>query len=575
MSTSGVLHNQRQSSDFYFGAELVKKTSSRTQEADSRRRDRKFTQLLEFLMPVYLLPFVFGNTEGVSIYCVLVTLVGLTGGLLPPAVAAMLPLVLMPMAGILPADQLAAEFLGPRVLAAWLLFAIAIVCDETTVVARACLYALRRFALRMQPLFLSLQLVVLALSLFLPSWFVVVLGTVFIERFVAVVQREIVAFDQKSGLLRAPHQHLDAESHRRHPAHKKPRRKTSFSSPECTSDGAVWACRLPTRTIRSFASQRVQPSSILKGSSSKGKEPEYGTPPQCRTATATKTSKPEGTTPKSRQQPRSRASVVRTVEPGDDGGSRAPSPGPSNKSKDEPAMKASVKLSDKPGVESSVVQQTTSSDVADKPRGSGRPVEPAPTEDVAPPSPDEESSGLQQLRQTPSALTTSTTPFSVSSRSSAASTPQATVLDVWNTAPVAKSGERSVDSYATWASHVMSGPGSRLLLPGGEETTAASSLARSTETTTMKTAAEDQSQPSPLTSVAPESGRSVVKWDTALSSHSQEETEQSGWKLLQLIQGLHTQTASEFCQLQKNAPLTCELQLRAPLRRSRRPQGEA
>ncbi|KAH8039289.1 hypothetical protein HPB51_005535 [Rhipicephalus microplus] len=200
MSTSGVLQTQRQSSDPSFGAKLANKTFSRTLETESHNRDRKFTQLLVFLTPVYLLPFVFGSKEGVSIYCVLVTLVCLTGGLLPPVVAAILPLVILPVAGILPADQLAAEFLGPRVLAAWLLFAIAIACDETTVVARACLYALRQFALRVQPLFLSLQLLVLALSLFLPSWFVVVLGTVFIERFVAVVQREIVAFDQKSGL---------------------------------------------------------------------------------------------------------------------------------------------------------------------------------------------------------------------------------------------------------------------------------------------------------------------------------------------------------------------------------------
>ncbi|KAL3234715.1 hypothetical protein MRX96_003362 [Rhipicephalus microplus] len=65
---------------------------------------------------------------------------------------------------------------------------------------------------------------------------------------------------------------------------QKKRRKTSFSSPERTSEGAVWACRLPTRTIRSFSSQSMQPSSILKGSSLKGKEPEYSTPPECRTS---------------------------------------------------------------------------------------------------------------------------------------------------------------------------------------------------------------------------------------------------------------------------------------------------
>ncbi|XP_037514739.2 uncharacterized protein LOC119391135 [Rhipicephalus sanguineus] len=472
----------------------------------------------------------------------------------------------------------------------------------------------------MQPLFLSLQLVVLLLSLFLPSSFIVVLGTVFIERFVAVVQREIIAFDQKSGpraptnsstqnfvedirrqrwqrrmatggssrkarrvsLVTETDMASDASrgsslvhQYNMHPerleerafdapkkAKRKLRRKTSFSSPEVTSNGAVWACRLPTRTIRSFASQKVQPSSILKGSSSKGKEQESGTHSPCRTATATKTTKPETTTPKSRQQPGSRVDVVRTVESDDDGGSsRTPSRESSSKSMDEPAKRALVKLVDKPGVEPSVIQQTTSGPADDKPRGSGRLVEPAPAEDVAPPSPGEELSGLQQLHQTPSALTPSTTmlspstsPFSVSSHSSASSTPQVTVLEVWNTAPVGACGEDKVESYATWASHVMSGPGSRLLLPGDEEAAAASSsLGRSTESTTMKTAVEDEPQPSKSTSVAPENGRSVVKRDTALGFHSQKETEQSGWKLLQLIHGLHTQTASEFCQLQKNA----------------------
>ncbi|KAH7957151.1 hypothetical protein HPB52_015669 [Rhipicephalus sanguineus] len=541
--------------------ELAQKTSSRTQDAD--RRERKFTQLLEFLMPFYLLPFVFGNTEGVGIYCVLVTLACLTGGLLPPAVAAMLPLVILPVAGILPADQLAAEFLGPRVLAVWLLFAIAIVCDETTVVARACLYALRRFALRMQPLFLSLQLVVLLLSLFLPSSFIVVLGTVFIERFVAVVQREIIAFDQKSG-PRAPTnsstqnfvEDIRRQRWQRRMAtggsSRKARRVSLVTETDMASDASRGSSlvhqynmhpeRLEERAFDA-PKKKVQPSSILKGSSSKGKEQESGTHSPCRTATATKTTKPETTTPKSRQQPGSRVDVVRTVESDDDGGSsRTPSRESSSKSMDEPAKRALVKLVDKPGVEPSVIQQTTSGPADDKPRGSGRLVEPAPAEDVAPPSPGEELSGLQQLHQTPSALTPSTTmlspstsPFSVSSHSSASSTPQVTVLEVWNTAPVGACGEDKVESYATWASHVMSGPGSRLLLPGDEEAAAASSsLGRSTESTTMKTAVEDEPQPSKSTSVAPENGRSVVKRDTALGFHSQKETEQSGWKLLQL-----------------------------------------
>ncbi|KAH6932471.1 hypothetical protein HPB50_006262 [Hyalomma asiaticum] len=601
----------------YRAVELAKKTSSRTQDADSRRRERKFTKLLEFLMPLYLLPFVFGNTEGVGIYCVLLTLACLTGGLLPPAVAAMVPLVILPLAGILTPDQVAAEFLGPRVLAAWLLFAIVIVGDETTVFARACLYALQRFALRMQPLFLSLQLVVLALSLFLPSSFIVVLCTVFIERFVAIVQREIFTVDQRSG-LRAPTNSstqnfiedirrqrwqrrmatggsarkarsvsLPTETdmvtdmsgssslvhqYKLHPewlkegeagvqqkgtqSEKKLPRKTSFNPFDHTSDsGGVLACRLPTRTIRSFASQKVEPSSILKGSSSKCKGMDSRTPSPCRTASAspTKSSKSVVTLPNGEQLPGSKANVVRTVEPDDEifgGPSRTPSPKSPSKAKEEPAKKASVKLVDEPVAKHPAIQQATSGSVDKKRQDSLPLVKTGSAQDDGAPTPVEDSPGQQELRQTSTTpMTLSTSPFQLSSRSSTSLMAHA-VIDVWNTASVSAGGVQSVDSYATWASHVMSGPGSQLLLPGAEEAPASSPLAKSSESTTMKSAAEDQQQLSPST----ESSKSVIKWNTALSSDSEDDAECSGWKLLQLFHGLHTQTTSEVCNLQKKAP---------------------
>ncbi|KAH7960631.1 hypothetical protein HPB49_021857 [Dermacentor silvarum] len=464
MSTSGAPQSQPQSSEHYFGAELAKKTSSRTQDGESRSRERRFTALLEFLMPVYLLPFVFGNAEGVGIYCVLLTLVFLTGRLLPPAVAAMLPLVILPLAGIFAVDQVAAEFLGPRVLAAWLLFAIAIVGDETTLFARACLYALQQFALRMQPLFLSLQLVVLALSLFLPSSFIVVFGTVLIERFFAVVQREIITADQRSG-LRAPtssstenfikdvrytarqrrlrrvaaggntrrarrvsmasdmtmasdasHSSSLVRQYKLHPewlkepgfeaqkkAAKKQPRKTSFDPFDRTSDAGVWACRLPIRTIRSFAPQKTQPSSILKGSSSKGKEPEPGSQSQRKTTATTinlvKSPNPAAVIPKNRQLD-SRANVVRTVELPDKVSS-TPSSESSKKAKCEPANKASIKHVDETVIELSVVHQTTTLPADNEWRGSGHPVERRLPKTSPSHSPGGESPPLEmQLQQT-------------------------------------------------------------------------------------------------------------------------------------------------------------------------------
>ncbi|KAL3234716.1 hypothetical protein MRX96_003363 [Rhipicephalus microplus] len=149
-------------------------------------------------------------------------------------------------------------------------------------------------------------------------------------------------------------------------------------------------------------------------------------------------------------------------------------------------------------------------------RGSCHPVEAAPAEDVTSSSPVEES--LEQQQQ----------PWS---------TPPATILDVWYTTPVTKSGERSVDSYAEWASQLMRGPNSWLLLPDGEDTVATSSFARSNESTTMKTAAEDQPQLSPSTFGGTRERPGVSSSGT----------------LPPLIQGLHARTASEVCQLQENA----------------------
>ncbi|XP_077534331.1 uncharacterized protein LOC144146242 [Haemaphysalis longicornis] len=181
-------------------------------EVETQRRSGSVTECLEFLMPVYLLPFVFGGKrqqegdlasrsvsspppalqDGICIYCTVLTLSALMWRLLPPPIAAVLPLVILPLGEVYGADQLAAQYCGPSVLTASLLFAVAIVGDETTVFLRLCLHALRRHSLRMQPLFLKLQLLVLVLSLLLPSTLLVVFSTVLVERFVATVHNELL-----------------------------------------------------------------------------------------------------------------------------------------------------------------------------------------------------------------------------------------------------------------------------------------------------------------------------------------------------------------------------------------------
>ncbi|KAL3191556.1 hypothetical protein MRX96_059656 [Rhipicephalus microplus] len=149
-------------------------------------------------MPIYLLPFVFTDKEGACVYCILLTVVGLTGRLLPPAIAAMLPIVILPLGNVCDADQLAAEYMGPRVLKASILFATAFLGDETTVFFHLCLHIIQRCGVRLQPLYFYMQFLVLALSLLLPSNLILIFTIVFIERFVTTVHNEIVGSDQRS-----------------------------------------------------------------------------------------------------------------------------------------------------------------------------------------------------------------------------------------------------------------------------------------------------------------------------------------------------------------------------------------
>ncbi|KAK8774781.1 hypothetical protein V5799_010685 [Amblyomma americanum] len=238
-----------------------------------QRKDRSFQDCIELLMPVYLLPFVFGDKVP------------------------------------------SREQEWPRVLSVSLLFAVAIIGDETTIFFRLCLYALERYALRMQPLFVCMHLLVFALSLILPSTLIVVFSTVFIERFVTTIHDEIVGPpDQRGGVrIRASSNGADASRRLRGgraagrrvrsvsvvseaseasgsssvvrqfkmhpdlrrlqaqdaPRLKKEPRKTSFGVPERPQRGGDGRpIFLPVRRIRSLSMQPKRPSSILKRNSS-------------------------------------------------------------------------------------------------------------------------------------------------------------------------------------------------------------------------------------------------------------------------------------------------------------------
>lgn len=96
------------------------------------------------------------------------------------------------------------QFSQLRILVACLLFAIAIAADEARVFLRFCLFTLERNSLRIQPQFLYLQLLVLGLSTVVPSTLIVIFSSVFIERFVSTVHKEIACADQRSGCRLRP-----------------------------------------------------------------------------------------------------------------------------------------------------------------------------------------------------------------------------------------------------------------------------------------------------------------------------------------------------------------------------------
>ncbi|XP_077534666.1 uncharacterized protein LOC144146602 [Haemaphysalis longicornis] len=226
--------------------DLSKKTRTATTvmlaEAETRRERGSVTKCLEFLMPVYLLPLVFGGKDGICIYCILITLSGLMCHLIPPPIAAVLPIVILPLGEVYGADQMAPEYLGPSVLTASLLFAVGIVGDETTVFLRLCLHALRSHSLRMKPLFLKLQLLVLVLSLVLPGTLLVVFSTILIERFVATVLNDI----------------LDSNDHRS-------RARTSSSASLVYFGEARRRRRLSSKVSASELMRRARSLSVISG----------------------------------------------------------------------------------------------------------------------------------------------------------------------------------------------------------------------------------------------------------------------------------------------------------------------
>ncbi|XP_064460187.1 uncharacterized protein LOC135370381 isoform X2 [Ornithodoros turicata] len=123
----------------------------------------------ELLLPVYLSPLLLFGKESACIYCISVTLVFLSGDLLPSTLAAFLPIVLLPVTGIMEPNELAAPYMNATVLSVTFFFILGIIGDETAAMEK---------------------LSALVLAAVAPSDVVAIFTTVVVERLTALIEEE-------------------------------------------------------------------------------------------------------------------------------------------------------------------------------------------------------------------------------------------------------------------------------------------------------------------------------------------------------------------------------------------------
>ncbi|CAN7989272.1 unnamed protein product [Ixodes hexagonus] len=181
-------------------------------------------------LPIYLIPFLFGDEPTKTLFCILATVVSLASDIVPVSVTAFVPVILIQLTGLMEPDKLGSAFMNLEVLTASSLFVIVIVGDRTAVFSKAVLRVICAIGVDAPLLFAYLMTATFVCTFLVPSGIVVILSTVLVERFMATIEEDLCAIEQRglrASRLRNSSDTADGETSTRTGSRSKARRCSS------------------------------------------------------------------------------------------------------------------------------------------------------------------------------------------------------------------------------------------------------------------------------------------------------------------------------------------------------------
>ncbi|XP_049520857.1 uncharacterized protein LOC125944425 [Dermacentor silvarum] len=141
------------------------------------------------LMPLYLSPLIYqGTPESLCLYSVLLPLCWWATGSIPRCVAALAPMVTLPVLQTMSADDAAAAFLTPASLGLFIVLAITTAgYSSGNMIPRLSFTVCSKYGLQVVPLFLWLAAVTYVTSLFVPKAVVAVLLNLVVDKILSCI----------------------------------------------------------------------------------------------------------------------------------------------------------------------------------------------------------------------------------------------------------------------------------------------------------------------------------------------------------------------------------------------------
>ncbi|XP_064460997.1 uncharacterized protein LOC135370977 isoform X2 [Ornithodoros turicata] len=127
-------------------------------------------EYVAFLMPIYMLPMLYGGKEGICIYCVMLPLVWFAFNCIPRPLVAFLHVVTLPAFSIMDPDVLSSAFFSVEVLTVVVFLCVMmVVYSRTTLIPRASFYVCGFFGLQMRYFFVCLFFVTFVCTQFISN----------------------------------------------------------------------------------------------------------------------------------------------------------------------------------------------------------------------------------------------------------------------------------------------------------------------------------------------------------------------------------------------------------------------